>query len=441
MGTFRNARQLAIYVSVALVAAGGVSSALADGVAFKGLDWGSLTPALENEQIAAINHRNGVQRMIIGINFDATDDEQALWLFPVPGRPEAVSVDIQDTFPRFLGRDPAAIARTTIWKTMTCVRAWQLYPLLVEGLGLLPHLGRGGDVGVHDRIEKWGIRAEVLTADSPAALHEYLTSQGAVLAGGQLVTVEPYLDGQHVLVVAWISSPRKVREAFPDIERHAAAAGRRPCLYTEFATERAYFPLKPTSAYGDAIVPFRLWVTGFVEPQTQAVAVSDGVSVDYFRGGGFDKPELEQWARGLPTDATPYTRITGELSARLFTDDLWFVPTNPRHIRYADAIRDMGQSGLRIPLLLLLAAVLSFVSGGFAGLLTVRRWRRPAMLGLWNMVTLYGLYIALRDRDLAGGTNGGTSRKLRSEYCIAFSAVYVILSVILQLALLAPLRL
>ena len=431
MGTLRSARQLAIYASVALAAAGGVSSALADGVAFKGLDWGSLTPALENEQIAAINHRDGVQRMIIAINFDAADDEQALWVFPVPGRPEAVSVDIQDTFPRFLGRDPAAIARTTISKTMTCVRAWQLYPLLVEGLGLLPHLGRGGDVGVHDRIEKWGIRAEVLTADSPPALHEYLTSQGAVLAGGQLVTVEPYLDGQHVLVVAWISSPRKVREAFPDIERHAVAAGRCPCLYAEFPTEHAYFPLKPTSAYGDAVVPFRLWVTGFVEPQTQAIAVREGVSVDYFRRVGFGRAELERWARGLPADVVAYTRVTG---------DLWFVPANPRHIRYADAIRDMGQSGLSIPLLLLLTAVLSFVSGGFAGLLTVRRWRRPAMLGLWNMVTLYGLYIALRDRDLAGGTNGGTSRKLRSEYCIAFSAVYVILSVVFQLVLLAPLR-
>ena len=440
MGMFRNAKGLAIHVSAALAVAGGASSVLADGVAFKGLDWGSLAPALENEQIAAINHRDGVQRMIIAINFDAADDEQALWVFPVPGRPEAVSVDIQDTFPRFLGRDPAAIARTTISKTMTCVRAWQLYPLLVEGLGLLPHLGRGGDVGVHDRIEKWGIRAEVLTADSPPALHEYLTSQGAVLAGNQLVTVEPYLDGQHVLVVAWISSSRKVREAFPDIERHAVAAGRCPCLYAEFPTEHAYFPLKPTSAYGDAVVPFRLWVTGFVEPQTQAIAVREGVSVDYFRRVGFGRAELERWARGLPADVVAYTRVTGELSARLFTDDLWFVPANPRHIRYADAIRELGQSGLSIPLLLLLAAVLSFVSGGFAGLLTVRRWRRPAMLGLWNMATLYGLHIALRNRNLAGGTDGGTSRKLRSEYCIAFSAVYVILSVVFQLVLLAPLR-
>ena len=47
MGMFRNAKRLAIHVSAALAVAGGASSVLADGVAFKGLAWGSLAPALE----------------------------------------------------------------------------------------------------------------------------------------------------------------------------------------------------------------------------------------------------------------------------------------------------------------------------------------------------------------------------------------------------------
>ena len=45
------------------------ASVFGDGVGWKGRDRSQLRPAGEREQLAAIHHRNGIERMVISVNF------------------------------------------------------------------------------------------------------------------------------------------------------------------------------------------------------------------------------------------------------------------------------------------------------------------------------------------------------------------------------------
>ncbi|GAB4337891.1 MAG: hypothetical protein Kow0099_11510 [Candidatus Abyssubacteria bacterium] len=91
---------------------------------------------------------------------------------------------------------------------------------------------------------------------------EYLRGIGAEISNEELQTFGPYLNDQYTLVITRIDSRETLLEEFPEEENEMSA--RRPCVYVEFPTARPFFPLKPTSAYGDEIIPVRLYVTGYV---------------------------------------------------------------------------------------------------------------------------------------------------------------------------------
>ena len=48
-----------------------------DGCIFGGRDLSALRPLRPNEQVAAIAHKDGTQRMVIALNFDLEDQENA----------------------------------------------------------------------------------------------------------------------------------------------------------------------------------------------------------------------------------------------------------------------------------------------------------------------------------------------------------------------------
>ena len=81
---------LVLFSTVLLVSPNGVS---ADGVVY---DRSSKLPLKQREQMAAIAFHDGIEKMIIAINFELDSQDDALWIFPVLGTPDQVKVDIQD---------------------------------------------------------------------------------------------------------------------------------------------------------------------------------------------------------------------------------------------------------------------------------------------------------------------------------------------------------
>ncbi len=80
-------------------------------------------------------------------------------------------------------------------------------------------------------------------------------------------------------------------------------------------------------------------------------------------------------------------------------------------------------------------AGLSYVSAGLASLVVYRSWRRRALLGLWNMLTLVGLGIAVFTRPAADNRE----RNLRGLFFLAFAFLFLALSSLLEVVLLWPL--
>ena len=414
-----------LLVSVALLMP---SLARGDGMVFAGRDLSSLRPLQPKQQVAAIVHRNGVEKMVIALNFEVGDQDKAVWIFPVPGTPGQTKVDVVDSFPRFFGRDPRAALADGLSGVIFLARLTQVWPLLIDGITMLAIAGpvRGPRVTVHGEVEKWGIHAETVTAQSIQDLVGYLQEKKAGIPADRLSSFQPYLSGQYVLVVAWIASQEQLLKEFPEYQEYKSLVdGRQPCLFVEFATARPYYPLRPTRAYGDQVIPVGLFVAGYVEPHG-ATALARSLRVSYYDQEELPEKAPPAFTEGLPSKPFGYTTVSIRAPARDFTEDLWFSPTEPLSLRLAHAINGLGLAFLLV--LPVLFAALSYVAAGLAAIILRRPWTGHANLGFWNLLTILGLWIVIRRLP---GPRGEDLRKIR--FLRAFTYVFVILSVVLQL--------
>ncbi len=382
---------------------------------------------------AAIAHRDGVQRMVIAITVKLAEEEGALWIFPVPGSPDQTKLDVVDRFPQFRGVDPRTPAYNAIRTFWSALLATQIYPVV----GLIAFGGEAGAFVVHEEVEKWGIHAETVSAGSAEAFAEYLEGKGMAMPEQELEAFAPYLSDEYVLIVAWVASRNEVLREFPEYESGRYDSEERwPCLYVEFATEKPFYPLRPTATYGDVHIPVHLWIVGYVKPETDE-RLAALLQVRYYEQASFRERAPERFMEGLPEGPIQYTRVTIRgTPARAFTDDLWFSPARPPGLRYARCIEALSHPVPAVLTCLLLLAGLSYVSGGLSGLVLYRRWHRYAKLGLWNLLTLAGFYFSLRHaRD-----DNGEPLKSPGDLVVVFTVVFMILTAAVAALLRAPLR-
>ncbi|HUK81450.1 MAG TPA: DUF2330 domain-containing protein [Verrucomicrobiae bacterium] len=388
----------------------------------KGRDWSQLRPVKEQEQIAAIDHRNGIERMVISVNFEAEDADQALWIFPVPGDASQTKVDVVDAFPRFRGRDPREETLQQFGGCMTIVRATQIYPAFVEMMLVTGLSSRLGGVTVQSEVEKWGVHAEVITAESLDALENHLATKKAVVARENLRTIEPYLSKSYSLVVVWIASIEQLNKEFPELAQTARYAFRRqPCLAVEFPTEKGFYPMRPTSVYGTNVVPVRLYVVGYVDADT-AASYRQSMTVGFYRMKSLPNQPTNQFTANLLTGEVPYTLVKIRDQANSFTDDLWFAPTSSLRIRAADDLSRRLHGWTTLAVALCFAALVSYVTGGLIRLLLYREWEPYATFGLWNLLTLYALAVQARH-----------SNHVQARFVILFSITFIGLTVAVQM--------
>jgi len=415
-------------------------SALSDGKAFILFrDWGAYRSVLENEQIAAIAHKDGVQRMVIAISFKAAEDDSALWIFPVPGTPELTKVDVVDTFPLFRGENPVNKLLGAVSTFMTFARATQIYPAIIEG-ALLPALGTSHGVLVHREVEKSGIHAEVISADSVESLAKHFTEKNSPISSDELKVYERYLAGDYVLIAAWISSLEKVRSDFPEYARgRVLASSRWPCLYVEFPCERPFYPLIPTSDYGEEYVTIELCLAGAFQPQGPFSSFEYSLQ-HYEQEVAPDAPE--QFAAGLERSSFHYTRLYAHTKASYLTEDLYFRPARLRGWKCARAALWLLSRTSPVAWYVVFVGMLSMATAAIVGRVLFGTWRGYALLGLWNLLTLGGLWIAIRH---VPGEKGDRLRSVVQDrffgitFCGAFSITFVAITLILQTALLLPL--
>lgn len=427
-------------VRATLVIVAGIVSlstlASGDGVSFKSRDWSMLEPVLENNQVAAISHKDGIEKMALAINIDLDDDEQAVWVVPVPGDPSEVKIDILDGFPAFDGSDPTQKARDNIYFMMLLIRATQLYPLAFECIFTPIYLSIDRDISRFGEIEKYGVHSEILQASNMNSLNAYLTEQTGTTVAQDFTSLEPYMNESHCLIVTWISSRQEFLKQYPEYGANTSILRRDwPSLFVQFPAERAFYPLRPTRAYGDSKTPFKLYVTGYVKPEGSKPLLNQ-LKLDYFQRVAIGSDEVSAFTKGLEGESIPYTRIQYKGAANLFSEDLTFAPAYPFRLRYADIVTKLTASWSFYPLVLLGVVVISYLSAGITGLILYRRWKGFARLGFANLLTIAGLSNVAR---IQSGDIGELLRQKRfAGFPFVFSVVFVILTVLLQYILQFP---
>src|SRR3989344_5251035 len=125
----------------------------------------------ENQQLAAINYKDGRENLIISIQTDQLRSNKAAWIFPVPSSPDKTIIDIVPIFPQFGGFEVTAQAESLIEKAFRSERNSQIYPIIFYGFyriqdvtfakseseGLSAIKISGGEVTVYETIEKDGV--------------------------------------------------------------------------------------------------------------------------------------------------------------------------------------------------------------------------------------------------------------------------------------------
>ncbi|MBI3922418.1 MAG: hypothetical protein HY318_13435 [Armatimonadetes bacterium] len=366
----------------------------ADGIAFEG----SML-AGEGEQKAAILHNNGLQKMVIAVQLHLAKPEKAVWIVPIPSKPDRIRVDLVSQFPVFDGRNTAVTAMETIVKSCVLLRATQIYPVIVDPIHsrLFPFLFRvRSGIQIPSQVEKWGLHSEVVSAESINDLLSHLKEQGVTITGQDLTSLQPYLSERYSLILTWIGSRKELLKAFPDNGGHPVYIGydRWPALYLEFPTKKAYYPLRPTRAYGDKVVPVNLWLFNYFEAQT-APALPSQMETSYFRRRQLTPQDTKPFK--FSPHLSRYTRVELKSSARYFTQDLWFSPNRSCRLACADGLAGLGYAprSFSLSCLLPILALLSYVSAGLAGLILFGEWKRTAAYGLLNLLTIVGMWLVI----------------------------------------------
>lgn len=255
----------------------------ADGFTFKVMPDGDISQVEQKEQRAFINHHDGQEEMIIGVDLEKRSSE-ALWIVPVPSNPEEIKVDIKSKLPVFFGDEVNAKAKVTLSNSIEDLhevglsnQIWTLPLTALElvtlggargGAGGSANISSGDLISVNKHIEKKGMTAEIITAKRAKALYGYLKNKGLSIKRDSIPKLENYTGEKYTFIVSWLSSPSKVEEETRGV-------------HVTFPTSKIYYPLHLTSAYGESKLPITIRVVGHVKPDLFP-EIKDNTKVEYF---------------------------------------------------------------------------------------------------------------------------------------------------------------
>lgn len=369
----------------------------------------------EEQQFCAINYKDGLQNMILTVDTgQELTGEKAVWIFPVPAKPDKTVINIVKGFPQLLGYDVEERADKSVSEIFTTMRLTQIYTFpLWFTTKMSGEAGEAfGGVTVYESIEKMGLTTELVSAVDGSSLTNYVTSKGLTLPETSKSILDEYVGQEYSFVISWISDVDKFKQEQGKIERgyRGMWTGNAIGVFITFPTEKIYYPLKPTSVYGSKRVPAVIYVLDYVEPE-----LYDGIKTDteinyFFENrlsapeelrdffAGYEKEPFTYYTRdgqkqGFTVKDIKYTKIKVNPPSKYLTQDLWMEVSTPLKVKTADFA---NRFGLLYGLIFFILC--SCLASLFSGMIIFRD--RPiskikfALFGLWNFLTLIGFSIA-----------------------------------------------
>ena len=183
----------------------------------------------EEQQLCAINYHEGIQNMILSVNTgEEITGEKAVWIFPVPAKPEKTVINIVKEFPELSGYDVESKAENSVSDIFGFIRASQIYtmPLLIftgsmggfasQGMKSLDGIGGIEGVTVHESIEKSGLTTELISTVNSDSFSNYLISKDLDVPPNFKSILDEYIGEEYSFVVSWISDVEKFKSEQPE---------------------------------------------------------------------------------------------------------------------------------------------------------------------------------------------------------------------------------
>jgi hypothetical protein len=196
--------------------------AFADGMAFvkmpNRVEWSFLG---ENAQSALIHFYKGREALVISVAPEKSISRAAaVWFFPVPARPEDVTIDILSGDAHFEGNDILSDFRSGLRSAADAAAAYSLAPvslfvsplMVSRGPSRQRHwlaLGDDGrpseiaDVEVHAQVSRFGLTTQLVTARTSGALVEHLAAKGMILPVESAAFLDWYIGRDYSFVVSF----------------------------------------------------------------------------------------------------------------------------------------------------------------------------------------------------------------------------------------------
>ena len=363
-----------------------------------------------DQQLCAINYENGFENMLLAVKVSNLHGKKAVWIFPIPAKPDKIVIDIIKGFPELLGYDVKEKANDTIsnvfgamiFSRLPCT--WYAYMKAILWRSRIKSIKSRIEEGItiHEHIEKMGLTTELITAKDENAFRNYLTNKNLDLPPDLKSILDGYIGKEYSFVISWISDIEKFKQG--TYKENIKFGTFKQEKFGEtvniigvsivFPTDDIYFPLKPTSVYGNQKIPILIYVMNHVTPILYP-EIERATQVNYFVEQYYHVPgELLSFfneKRGIGN--LKYTKIKITAPSKYLTKDLWIKNSAPINIILADFINKyVWLWGI---IFFILSSCLASMLAG----IVVFRKDRPskkkfALFGLWNFLTLIGFAIA-----------------------------------------------
>ncbi|MEM4261365.1 MAG: hypothetical protein QXI10_00195 [Candidatus Diapherotrites archaeon] len=382
----------------------------------------------EKNQIAVLSLFDGKQNMFIGISPGELKGEKAVWIFPVPSKPENVEIGVVKKFPVLAGSSLKKMKNDAAFSILFWNSIFSLTPFPLSMLSFLisqpNYFGSSvfnpikspvrDSYVVYSSVSELGLRTELVSTFSSDGFANYSKDRGLNIEADVLKVFENYYGKDYSFVVSWIENPDVFyNEKSDECIVINDPVNRYKCLeladwaniigvFVKFPTDKLYFPLIPTSVYGSTIVPAKVYVLGNVTPNIPD-SIKQFTNVDYFVDTislNEVEPELENLFSGLSQSGTAkkveYTLVSINSPSYNFTDDLWFENKEPANISNTKLIINLISNN-SIFFFLLFFILFSIVSSVLAAIIVFRRdvnLLKFALLGVSNIFSFVVFVIA-----------------------------------------------
>jgi hypothetical protein len=422
----------------------------------------------EERQLCAINYENGYQNMILSINFDSDTKggDKAVWIFPIPAKPEDTVVDVIKGFPQFHGYDIKSQAKSKVSNAFQMMRATQIYPLFfisrvmyaasssndLLGLAANSKQYKEPSMYIYEHIEKMGLTTELIKVKDGKVLQDYFSAKKLYIPSESQKVFDEYIGQDYIFVISWIYDLEQLKQAQtkqPDYgyNYQSNLVG----VSLTFPTDKIYFPLKPTSIYGSKVVPATIYVTGFVTP-TLYDSIKSSTQVEYLYQGYYQVPEDVKTLFGGKESINnlKYTKITMNPPSKYLKEDLYFENKAPLVIQRAEFF--IKYSTIMGWFFFILCSILASL---IAALIVFRKETnilKFTLFGLTNLFTIIGVIIGiiilktkeidqkLKDQIKKSGLTITMWDRRKLLFVIIFSILFMVLTFIFEKLILKTLN-